>query len=306
MKKILYLLPILLMAVSCDWFEFDNLDGYDATITGKFLDSATNEPVQFGVPDNYGFPVYEENFEPSRGTFAPSSMTWYARVNGTYTNNLVFSGDYRLETSQNNNFYPKTEQFKIAKGSNTHDFTVTPYARIKDVKFRYDAATKEIVATCKVEHGDASKTNGINVYLLIAPDRFVCKNHNNATDKTAVISGATVGEELELRISTVLTDKGENNSEFRYKQPHFLRIAAMAAHGAVKPAYDEPQYDWGAWFGAGMPADMTPFIIGMVHHDSAFTPDGTVNANATYNYANVWKVSEDFTTFEKIENEDWD
>ena len=49
MKKILYFIPVLLMAVSCDWFEFDNMDGYDATITGTFVDSQTNEPVLFGV-----------------------------------------------------------------------------------------------------------------------------------------------------------------------------------------------------------------------------------------------------------------
>ena len=108
MKKILYLIPLLLMATSCDWFVFDNMDGYDATITGKFLDASTNDPIQFGVPDNYGFSVYEENFEPPKGNFAPSALTWYARTNGSYTNKLVFSGDYRIQTTQSNTFYPLT------------------------------------------------------------------------------------------------------------------------------------------------------------------------------------------------------
>ena len=97
MKKILYLIPILLMAASCDWFEFDNLEGYDATITGQFIDAGTNQPMQFGVPDSYSFSVYEENYTPDKGNFAPSAMTWYARSNGSYTNNLVFSGDYRIQ-----------------------------------------------------------------------------------------------------------------------------------------------------------------------------------------------------------------
>ena len=303
MKKILYLIPLLLMATACDWFVFDNMDGYDATITGKFIDAKTNEPVLFGVPDNYGFTIYEQegSFTPAKGTFTPTSQTWYAKTNGTYTNNLVFSGNYKIDT-KTNNFYPFAEEFKIQKGANTHDFTVTPYARIKDVKFSYDSATKEIVAKFKVEHGDASKTNGINAYLLIAQDRFVGKNHNNATDATAKISNAKPGEEIELRVNTTHA----NNSEFKYTQPHYLRIGAMAAYGAVKDAYDEETVDWGAWGALGYAGYPNPpaEVMVTVHHDAEFTPNGTVNPNAQYNYSNVWKVDQTFSTFTEVT--DWD
>lgn len=268
MKKILYLIPALLMLTACDWFVFDNMDGYDATITGKFLDAATGEQIQFGVPDNASFTIYEENFEPSKGIFAPSAQTWYIRTNGSYTNNLVFSGDYRIQTNQNNNFYPLTEQFKIAKGSNTKDFKVTPFVRIKNVQFSYDSATQEIVAKCAVEHGDASKSNGIKVFLLIAQDRFVGKNHNNAEDATATVDFITGGN-VELRIKTT----GGNKSEFKYKQPHYLRVAAQAAHGT---------------FGS----------------DGKFTSDGSVNPNQVYNYSSVYKVTEDFSSFTEVT--DWD
>ena len=301
MKKILLFIPVLLMATACDWFVFDNMDGYDATITGKFLDASTGEQIQFGVPDNYGFVVYEENFEPSKGVFAPSPLTWYARTNGSYTNKLVFSGDYRIQTNQNNSFYPLTEQFSIKKGDNTKDFKVTPYARISNVSFSYDSATKEIVARCNVSHGDASKTNGIKVFLLIAPDRFVGKNHNNAEDKTAT-SAFIEGGAVELRIKTT----GGNKSEFQYKQPHYLRIGAQAAHCAVVPAWDEETIDWAAWGAigyAGYP-DPPASVIVKIHHDAEYTNDGTVNANQTYNYSSVYKVSEDFSTFTEVT--DWD
>jgi len=301
MKKILYLIPLLLMATACDWFEFDNMDGYDATITGQFIDAATNQPVLFGVPDSYSFTIYEQegSFTPAKGTFTPTAQTWYAKTDGSYTNKLVFSGSYRIQ-AQTNNFYPLTEEFTIAKGNNTKNFSVTPYARVKDVKISYDSANKQLVAKFKAEHGDATKTNGINAYFLIAPDRFVGKNHNNATDATAVASAVEPGEEIELRISTA----GGNNSEFQYTQPHYVRVAVMGAYGAVQPAYDEPQYDIWSWYMAGMPADMTPYITGYVHHDAAFAPNGTVNPNAMYNYSPVYKVSEDFSTFTEVT--DWD
>ena len=309
MKKILYLISALLMVTACDWFVFDNMDGYDATITGKFTDATTGELIQFGVPDNNAFVIYEENFVPSKGTFAPSPLSWNARTNGTYTNNLVFAGDYRIQTNQTNNFYPLTEQFKINKGANTKDFKVTPYARISNVSFSYDAATKEIVAKCNVAHGDASKTNGIKVFLLIAQDRFVGKNHNNAEDATATTAFMEAGA-VELRIKTT----GGNKSEFKYTQPHYLRIAAQAAHCKIVPEWDEdggPDYnrmneatvelaaDWSNW--AEFEASLPRVII---HHPTEYTSDGTVNANQVYNYSDVWKVDENFSTFTKVE--DWD
>lgn len=301
MKKIFYIIPLLLMVTSCDWYKFDNMEGYDATITGKFLDATTNDPIEFGVPDSYAFTVYEENYQPPKGIFAPSALTWYARSNGSYTNKLVFSGDYRLQYAVGN-YYPVEEKFSIAKGNNTKDFKVTPYARVKDVHFEYDAATKEIVATFKVEHGDATKTNGINVFFMGAPDRFVGKNHNNFTDATAKKGPVNAGETIELRVNTT----GGNQGEFQYSQPHYLRIGAMAAYGAVLPAYDEETIDWNAWGAigyAGYP-DPPASVMVTVHHEAAFTPDGTVNPNGMYNYSQVYKISADFKTVELVT--DWE
>lgn len=299
MKKILYLIPLILMATACDWFEFDNLDGYDATIKGTFIDAVTNEPVLFGVSsgDSYSFTIYEENFEPSKGTFSPAAQTWYARTDGTYTNKLVFSGDYRIQTLTSS-YYPITENFTIKKGDNSKDFKVTPYARISNVSISYDSANQQLVAKCKVDHGDANQTNGIKVFFLGAQDRFVGKGHNNFTDATATSSFVDGGTEVELRVNVT----GGNNSEFQYKQPHYVRIGAMAAHCSIVPAYDEEVMDWMGWFMAGMPEDRTPFIT-IVHHDAAYNSDGTVNSNEMYNYSAVYKVSEDFGTITEVT--DW-
>ena len=307
MKKILYLIPILLMAASCDWFEFDNLEGYDATITGQFIDAGTTQPMQFGVPDSYSFSVYEENYTPDKGNFAPSAMTWYARSNGSYTNNLVFSGDYRIQMLTGN-YYPITEQFKISKGSNTHDFKVTPYARVTDVKISYDASTKELVARVKVAHGDASKTNGISVFFMGAQDRFVGKNHNNFTDATASAKYVEPGQEVELRVNTT----GGNNSEFKYTQPHYVRIGVLATHCSIVAPWDEDAglnwdlFPWSElasdWSNFGELQEKTPHII--IHHDAEYTSDGTVNPNEVYNYSAVYKVSADFGTITEVT--DWE
>ena len=309
MKKILYFIPILLMATACDWFVFDNEDSYDATITGQFIDAGTNQPMQFGVTDTYAFSVYERDFKPEKGVFVPSAMTWYARSNGSYTNKLVFSGSYTLTSGDNNNYYPVQENFEIGKGSNTHDFKVTPYARVKDVSFSYDASTSELVAKFKAEHGDPSKTNGIIVAFMGAQDRFVSNSHNNF-GKDAVVSWVEPGTEVEIRVKT--NDPDLYNAEFKYKQPHYLRIGAMAAHCSIVDPWDEDQginwslFPWSElasdWSNYAELAAKTPHII--VHHDAEYTADGTVNTKTLYNYSPVYKVSEDFSTFTEVT--DWE
>ena len=80
----------------------------------------------------------------------------------------------------------------------------------------------------------------------------------------------------------------------------------MAAYGAVKDAYDEETVDWGAWGALGYAGYPNPpaEVMVTVHHDAEFTPNGTVNPNAQYNYSNVWKVDQTFSTFTEVT--DWD
>ena len=50
MKKLLYILPLVMFAMtSCDWFELDNMDGHNAQVEGKFIDSKTGDVVYAGM-----------------------------------------------------------------------------------------------------------------------------------------------------------------------------------------------------------------------------------------------------------------
>ena len=39
MKKIFVLLSLIVLATSCDWFEFDNQEYYNAAVEGRILDN---------------------------------------------------------------------------------------------------------------------------------------------------------------------------------------------------------------------------------------------------------------------------
>lgn len=260
MKKLLILLSSLLLVASCDWFVFDNQEGYNAQISGKFIDSETGELVPMGFPNVSSISVIEEGWD------AEETQTWYVKPNGTYTNNLVFAGNYRIQTSDSN-FYPLTEQFTINRGANTVDFTVTPYARIIDPEITYDSANSRIVAKFKVSLGDATKANSVKVFLLGYTDRFVSDGFNNFTDASAKLEAGVVADgQTEYTLYVDVTSTTNNNSQFKYKRTHYVRIGALATG-----------IDWTTW----------------TFHNSA----------NKYNFSPVFSISKDFSTITEIT--DW-
>ena len=171
--------------------------------------------------------VYEQGWD------GEAAQNWYVKYDGTYTNNLVFAGKYRMDFTYLP-FYPLAQApvIDIAKGSNTKDFTVTPYARVKNAKVVYDKAAKVFKAECDVEAGNVEMTPLVKeVRLMVYTDKFVNTNTNRASTyaasaKSNVASGS--------HISDLTIDPAANNDklkeEFKYVRPHYFRVSATCAN----------------------------------------------------------------------------
>lgn len=235
MKKIVYLLSMLSMAMSCSLFEMDNYEGPDAAISGSIIDAKTKETLAteckygnffggayMGSPTEGYFSVYQKGWDYE------SAQYWHIKYDGTYRNAQVFSGEYRLEAA-NNNFYPVTkDNVVVKKGENTLDWEVVPYVRVIDPKIEY--ANGKFVATFKCEFGDETKANTIvDAKFLCYPDTFVgiycnyCGQDPGATSTSVVADGVTVNT---LTIDPTLP---ANQAEFKYTgKNHYFRIAVCA------------------------------------------------------------------------------
>lgn len=227
MKKIISIFSCLLFLslTSCGLFELDNYDEPNATVSGKIIDSGTNQPMnlecytqgnnRFGV-----LTVVEQEWD------AVAEQYWNVKFNGEYTNNRVFSGKYVMSTKYLP-CYLDEKSFSLSAGKNNVDMTVTPYARVVNPTFTYDAATKKIKATFKIELGDKTKANVISQVKLCAyTDCHVCNNFNLCKDDPgASASNVTEGETITLEIDTTLAANAE---EFKYVRKHYLRIAVLA------------------------------------------------------------------------------
>ena len=224
MKKIFVLLSLVVLATSCDWFVFDNQEYYNASVEGKIVDSKTGELMQFAFPNTCKISIIEEGWK------AEETQTWYVKCNGTYVNKLVWAAKYRMET-KDQNFYPVSVPFELAKGENKVDFTVTPYCRVLDPQITYEDG--KIVARFKVEVEDIAKTKTVDVALFGFTDRWVSDGNNNFDfDKVQTngqkkkIKNADGVSIIELSIDPA--NPKESGMQFAYKRNHYLRIGARA------------------------------------------------------------------------------
>lgn len=225
MKKIFYLL-ILSFAISIQSCEIDNYDGPDASISGKFLDSVTGELVGTDITDGNSIGVYELGWDTE------AKQTWYINNTGEYTNNLVFAANYRIEFT-NCNFYPFiVNDFVVKEGENTHDFTVTPFLRIRNPAITYDSASKTVKATFNLEAG-ANEVSLKEIRLFAFTDHWVgnyVKFAITGSDCYKKVSGGAISSAVDGTTNYELTmDVAGNSNLFKYSRSYYFRIGALAS-----------------------------------------------------------------------------
>ena len=220
---------------SCEWFLLDNTEQHNATVSGKIIAAATGETVQTEINNGGSIRFVELGWKDKDGIPVESFQSWTVKNNGTYRNNLVWAGDYRMETIEQN-YYPLTQEFKLEKGDNVVDFTVTPYLRFLSHSFKYDAASKKIIATCEVQVADPTKTTTLNeVRLCCYTDCFVGYAYNNCKDDaTAVAKNVTMDANGKATVTLEIdTQASVNATEFKYERTHYVRLAGLATGSGV-------------------------------------------------------------------------
>ena len=303
MKRIFSILSCALLlttAVSCDWFELDNQAGWDAQIKGRLLDTKTGQPIQ--CEQGAAITVIEQGWtNPATGDPVSQNQSWLVKNDGTYCNNLVFAGDYVMNTVNYANFTADPAKFTINKGENTVDFKVTPFCRILNPQVSFDG--QYIKATFQVEAGLPEVNNLGRVLLCVYPDRFVRQGYNNAANDPGAVLVNVDPTDSKTYTLTIDTKLDKNSAEFQYDRPHYIRIAAVGGHYGIVPEWVEEKtesvFDMDAYLAAGGPEDWWNYFVEVVTkiiHPAEYTNDGSMNVNNYYNYSPVYKLEKGVIT----------
>ncbi len=228
MKKIVHIVAGMLCLAalsSCDGiFKLDNLDGPNAMVSGKIIDAQTQEPIPVDVSNS--LIVIEKNWD------AEADQTWRVRYDGTFTNNLVFAGEYKVAMRNLPCFDPTNIDFTLKEGDNRVTFEVEPFARFKDVSVKYDATAKKFAATFKVELSERAEAEGGYIQKVVFganTQKFINASTFNLAkdDKAASLSGVIIpDQEYTVYIDT---QDSKNAQLFKYKRPLYFRLGAVVA-----------------------------------------------------------------------------
>ncbi len=291
MKKIINTIAVVLAlttAASCSMFKLDNFDGPNAQIAGRLVDAETgdligveaafSQEVDWANVDwnTWTFPmitvskgslvVNELGWKNKDGVEVYEDQRWFIRFDGRYRNNLVFAGDYKVLLKELP-CYDIDKVITVKEGANEGvDLEAVPFCRIVDPAITYDATTKKVKATFKVELGDATKAANImnvrfcaNTQLFVGATVFNMAQDDAGAKKeggswgTMVFPAAQPGQEITLEIDTTLP---QNADLFKYNQVRYFRIAAEVEGNGY-------------------------------------------NSQKAYNFSPIYKVSADFSTIEE-------
>lgn len=203
---------------SCDK---DNLDyAPNASFYGEIRDLETGELVQQDILD--GSKIYYIEL----GWNNPPVQSTVFKNDGTFRNDLMFMGDYKIIMNKGNYIPQDTIRYSMNKKENFLAFEVIPYIRITDtdIKFR----DGKIVAKFRMQQ---TTTNPIKSISLFAhPDISVGHRIQKANVTYNLNTTAKDGEyEIIMDIS--------NSEEIKRGNSYYFRIGALSSASEAKYNY---------------------------------------------------------------------
>lgn len=221
MKKNLTIIALLAFLGIFSSCEKDNLDyAPNASFSGEIRDLETGELVQQDILEGSKIYFIEQGWDN------PPVQAMVFKNDGTFQNNLMFSGDYKIIMNKGNYIPLDTIRHQLKKGSNTHTFEVIPYIRITDtdIKFR----DGKVIAKFKMQQTTGNPVKAIS--LFAHPDISVGYRIQTA-NVTYEINAVAEDTEYEISMDISKYDKISRGNSY------YFRIGALSSAAEAKYNY---------------------------------------------------------------------
>lgn len=224
MKNFFIICTMALFGVLLHSCEKDNLDGPDATFYGELRDKKTGELIPQEILDGSRVYYIEQGWDN------PPVQNMVITSDGTFSNSMMFSADYKVIMNRGNYVPLDTMDIKIKKGKNFHVFEVNPYLRILEPEITRSGNI--VTAKFKLEQVTSNQVYRIS---LFAHSHIDVSNKLNIVNKTEELNRSiSDGEQFQLSIN--LTDYSSTLVEGK---SYYFRIGAQS-HGS------ETKYNYAA------------------------------------------------------------
>jgi hypothetical protein len=232
MKYVFYTIAFILTLASCN--DMDNYVEPNATIQGRILD-------QDGTPLQLEQGASSMRIRMQELSWSETAVPTFlnVKVDGTYSNNKIFAGNYRMQPVDGP-FYPLGDDAaKIVDiaGTTETDFTVIPYLHVAWVTPPTVTAEKKVTATFRFTRvpppGGVTQPNILDYQLFISTTKYVGNNNFDATVVTAVVPVTNDKESTDITITSA--------QPMKYATTYFVRVGARVNDSFKKYNYTDVQ-----------------------------------------------------------------
>jgi hypothetical protein len=129
MKKFVFLLAYIVIAVLMASCEIDNYAEPDGRLTGRIIDAVTGQPLITEQPSGFRIWYKEISWDDDAQT-----QGFWGKADGTFNNTKLFAGTYLINAIEGPFPDPLPQMARIESGKmTTVEFTVTPYISFSDL-----------------------------------------------------------------------------------------------------------------------------------------------------------------------------
>ncbi len=200
--------------------KIDDYEAPAATLQGTIMDNKGK-----GMQSEQGQGNTKIRLEELSWGNAPTPQDLNIKLDGTYINNKLFAGKYRLNVTDGP-FYPVAAQEVEIKGTTTHDFHVIPYIDLEWVGEPVLTADRKISVKFKYQKNEAptglTKPAATDYRLFVSTTEYV--GNNNFDPSNALIT-TLPAENTEITVTT--------NSAMKYATTYYVRVG-MRVNDAFK------------------------------------------------------------------------
>lgn len=222
MRKILFTSVVALCGLfglqSC---SLDNYEAPGASLTGTIIDSETGKSVPCQSQNGARIRIYEFY----KGDWAKQPNDFYTRQDGTFTNNAIFAGKYRIE-AEGAFETPEKVELEIS-GNTTLDLKVVPFLRLTATA----TATGKTVSMTGTVKKVSAKREISNLEFFCAKTPYVDKS--NSAKKVAIDLKGLTDEQIEAETHTASFDNLVSG------QTYYFRVGALGKNSANQYNYSE-------------------------------------------------------------------
>lgn len=223
MKKIKLYISLLLgvfIVASC---ELDNYDGPNAKIYGGIYDIETGDLIPQDIISGSRVEYIELGYP------VPTIQYMIIKPDGSYRNDLMFSGKYSIGPGSSGNYVtPVKDTVDLATGETKMDFTVQPFVRITNCTIA--KVGTELVATFNIEQTTTDKVRYITLFASREPTLGASYSQVSTRSEIDVVT-------LPITVYTLKIDLSSNSSTLIPGREFYFRVGAQSRASGAKYNY---------------------------------------------------------------------